>query len=67
MDKPKNSAMMSLEFQVMMDNLRNFTPLFIEHYKTTAKLRKSKYDSLVEAGFTEKQAIEIVAKTPITE
>lgn len=63
----KNSAMLTLELQTLMDNLKNWSPLLIQHYVTTAKLRKSKYDSLIDAGFTEKQAIEIVTKTPIAE
>ncbi|WP_374964598.1 hypothetical protein [Lysinibacillus sp. RS5] len=63
----KNSAMMSLEIQMMMDNLIKWSPLLMKHYVTTAKLRKSKYDSLIAEGFTEQQAIEIITKTPITE
>lgn len=63
----KNSAMMSLEIQMMMDNLIKWSPLLMKHYVTMAKLRKSKYDSLIAEGFTEQQAIEIITKTPITE
>lgn len=63
----KNSAMLSLEIQMAIDNIKNWSPLLMEHYVTTAKLRKSKYDSLLAAGFSEQQAIEIVTKTPITE
>jgi len=63
----KNSAMLTLEFQTLIDNMKNWSPLLMEHYVTTAKLRKAKYDSLIEAGFTEKQAVEIITKTPISE
>lgn len=35
--------------------------------RTLAKLRKQKYDSLVEAGFKPEQALEIIARSPFGE
>ena len=64
-DEIKNNAMLTLEFQMAIDNLKNWSPLFMERYVLTNQLRKSKYDSAIAAGFTEQQAMEIVTKTPI--
>lgn len=39
-------------------------PAQLEYAMIQSKVRKKKYDSLVEAGFTEQQALEIVKSTP---
>ncbi|SDX64397.1 hypothetical protein [Salimicrobium album] len=43
-----------------IDQLRNAVPMQLEIYKEVAKLHKGYFDSLVEEGFTEEQALHIV-------
>lgn len=39
-------------------------PAQLEYVVIQGKMRKKKYDSLIEVGFTEQQALEIVKSTP---
>lgn len=66
-EEMKNTAMQLLELQMATDSLKTILPLVIERQQALAKIRKAKFDAAIDAGFTEQQAIEIVAKTPIIE
>lgn len=56
-----------LEIQMETDNLKNLIPLVIERTEMLAKVRKAKYDALLQEGFSEQQAVEIISKVPLFE
>ena len=66
-NEPKNKALQLLELQFANDELRGMLPLWLERVSPIAKMRKAKFDALLAEGFTESQAIEIVAKSPVVE
>lgn len=66
-EQPKSNAMVSLEAQIRLDTLKNLFPVILDEIKMNAKLRKAKYDALVDEGFSSEQAIEIISKSKILE
>ena len=65
--KPMNSAALSLEIQMELDNLKSLLPLFLEKHSLNARILKSQFDSLLKEGFSEAQALEIISKRPLIE
>ena len=63
----KNRSLRSLEMQMLVDELLADIPIIIDQQKALAKIHKIRFESLLEEGFTESQALEIVAKRPIAE
>lgn len=57
-----NGKITKVEWQIALDELRNSLPEIIEYNKIQAKISKDKFDSLIEAGFTEAQALKISAE-----
>lgn len=53
-DMPERNEMVSA-----LEGLKRNISTIIEYQEILAKLKKAKFDSLVEAGFTEEQAIEL--------
>jgi len=66
MDKT-NGKMTSVEFEMALDYLKDNLPYIIKQQTVNAKVIKSKYDSLIAEGFSEKQALEIVKTRPVIE
>ncbi len=48
------------ELTATLKDLRDFIELYKQHYPEFAAAQKAYFDSLVTAGFTEPQALEIV-------
>lgn len=67
MENKPSKALMNLQIQMGMDNIRNLMPHIIEQQKLNAKVHRARFDALVSEGFTENQAIEIVGKRPLFE
>jgi hypothetical protein len=65
--KPGTPQYTSIEFDMMADQILRVVPAQLRLYPEYAKMLKAKYDSLVAAGFTEIQALEIVKARPILE
>lgn len=65
--KPMNSAALSLEIQMGLDNLKAMLPLIIEQNAVNAKILNAKYKSLLQEGFTEAQALSIIQTRPLAE
>jgi alkylhydroperoxidase family enzyme len=65
-DKP-NGKVTGIEMQIALDQLVASLPYIMQKTVHDAKLLKKKYDSLLAAGFTEDQALEIVKARPIIE
>lgn len=58
-DQP-NGKLTPVEFQILIDDFVRNLPFQIQMYAESAKAYKARFDSLVAAGFNEKQALEIV-------
>lgn len=52
-----------IELEQGIHTMKNNFELIIEHINLFSKMRKEKYDSLVEAGFTPEQALHIVTNS----
>lgn len=48
----------------LVRNLRRNVPLFIEYTQLTAEVRRAKYTSLIAAGFTKEEALEMCKASP---
>lgn len=59
MDKP-NGKLTPIEQQMLIDDIVAQMPFQIKLFAETSKLFKERFDALVAAGFSEKQALEIV-------
>lgn len=55
-----NAAMIKLQMQMALDTIIASSPEIIASHKEWAKLVHSYYTSLVESGFTDVQALDIV-------
>ncbi|UQD52313.1 hypothetical protein C0971_10045 [Bacillus methanolicus] len=49
-----------LQFEMALDRMKKMLPFYAENAETIAKMLKTHYDALVNAGFNEDQALEIV-------
>lgn len=47
------------EFKAALENLKRQMPMLIEHAQLVAKIRRASYQALIEAGFTEAQALDL--------
>ena len=63
----KNDAFENLQIQMEIDRFRQSLPFLIENLTLTAKVQKARYDSLLQEGFTEVQALKIVIHKPLNE
>ncbi|WP_100523375.1 hypothetical protein [Mycobacteroides abscessus] len=63
-----NGKMMPIEKEMLLEQLnREELPFYLEKVKMDAKIYKGRFDSLVNEGFTEVQALEIVKARPLYE
>ena len=67
MENKPNKALLNLQFQMELDNIRNLLPHVLEQQKLNAKVHRARFNALVSEGFSEKQALEIVGKRPLFE
>jgi len=51
-----------IEMQNSINSMKSMMPIFDEWAEINAKIQKKKYDELISAGFTEKQALQLCAK-----
>lgn len=59
MDKP-TGKITNVEFQLMIDEMKRTLPFMIENWKIDAKSMFARRKALIEAGFSEKEALEII-------
>lgn len=67
MENKPNKAMLNLQIQMEMDKIRDLLPHFLEQQKLNAKVHRARFNALVNEGFSEAQALEIVGKRPLFE
>lgn len=58
--KPLISAQQLLEMQTTNNTLKALIPEFKAMYNVRAKIKKEKYNALIQEGFTTEQAMQIV-------
>lgn len=58
-DKP-NGKMTRIELEMLLDDIIAEMPTQIKINHEFAKMLKAKYDSLVEAGFSKEEALEVI-------
>lgn len=66
MDKP-TGKLTKIELEMALDQMEETLPYLIKRQSQNAKLLKAKFDTLIETGFTEQQAIEIIKSRPLIE
>ncbi|KZN96489.1 MULTISPECIES: hypothetical protein [Aeribacillus] len=62
-----NGKITNIELEMALDDMKSKLPYFIQNVALNAKLLKAKYDSLLDAGFTDEQAMDIVKTRPLYE
>ncbi|CAM3939117.1 hypothetical protein QCI47_16415 [Bacillus cereus group sp. RP29] len=65
MNEP-NGKLSNIEFEMILDDFKNQLPLQIKYHGELAKLYKARFDALVKEGFTQEQALDIVAARGIS-
>jgi hypothetical protein len=58
-DNP-NGKITNVEFEMMVDEIIRTIPYQIKYHVELSKLYKSRYDSLVKAGFSKNEALAII-------
>ncbi|HZG16946.1 MAG TPA: hypothetical protein VE710_18300 [Candidatus Bathyarchaeia archaeon] len=59
MDQP-TGKLTPIEKQMLLEEIENEMPFQIKLFTETSKVYKARFDSLVAAGFSQEQALEIV-------
>lgn len=67
MGNKTNGKLTNIEMEMAIDELKGNLPYIIQNAALQAQLLKVKYDSLINEGFTEKQALEIIKCRPLYE
>lgn len=62
-----NGKITRIELEMAVDQLKELIPAALQMYPLQARALKGKFDTLIDAGFTEKQALDIVMARPIFE
>jgi hypothetical protein len=62
-DFMEEKTMQRLELEMGVHNLESNMDLIIKSAKLHAEIRRAKFDSLVQKGFSEQQALQIVIHT----
>jgi hypothetical protein len=65
-DQP-NGKITKAEMEVLLADMLEKMPYLMESAQHTGKILKAKYDGLVKAGFSEKDALHIVSVRPLYE
>ncbi|KZE67030.1 hypothetical protein AWM68_19765 [Fictibacillus phosphorivorans] len=60
MSEKPSGKLSNVEFEMMVDEMIRTLPYTIKYHVELSKLYKSRYDSLIAAGFSDKEALEIV-------
>jgi len=70
MDMPQdkvNGKMTPIEMEMALDEIKSNLHYMIQNNAITAQFLKAKYDNLIQAGFNEQQALEIIKSRPVYE